>query len=1223
LIRRLSHCLRNAPVLRGSTIIDNAHSQADVTLSPAVDLAKSFPIISFRTGGNICGGNDFAKAYITSTTNLNLALQANGDAGNAATVEWQVVTYTGANVQSGDVTIAAGSTSNTATVSSVDLTKSWLIYTYNLGDGNTADIGQHLVRGLITNATTLTFDRAHEGSTTTAVQITYYLLQFTDGTTVQSGNKSFGTGDTTLAQGIMSVDTTRSIDAGGYFCRGGSSSYSTNDNLGVGWFTLDLTSGTNLQITRGLTGTSTANVGWFVVQFPSTFSHRKTITIDHTKLGASCSSSLPSFPVLIKLPSDYDLRTVANGGHVQNANGYDIVFRASDGTTALDHEMEKYVATTGELWAWVRIPSLSNSVDTIIYIYYGSSSINSPTQNPTAVWDSNYKGVWHLKETPADGVAGHVDSTGNSHTGAPQGFSDGGGGTTDSTGIAAGADYFAQDTTGTTNRIEVPDDAVLRPNGDFTIEGWVYLDAPAAADHMIYKQDTDWFSYQIWFGGSVAHFQWSDTGRNAPIAVGTTTLSASTWYHIAGVKSGTTLQVYTNGVAGTAATGATGSTYTGTDPLMFGAVYSGGGGMGGRVDEVRFSSIARGQCWLQTEYNNENSPSTFYTVGSEEATKMLVILTADGTFNNGDDNAKKTFFESLGYTVTAIADDADQATYDSAAASNNVMWMSTTIDASAATTAGQRARSLNIRIVSDDISTWGALTYYSGSNSSSSGATTIYVNNNSHYITQPFSTGNLTVFDSSTNRSGWGVALPAGATLLAELSSGGADTLFAVDTGGALYNSNTVANRRVFFGVTDNTGFSSRTANLETLIQRALEWTGSLTGSPDVTLANHDAGQETDALSTQHSVTGAELFAFQLTNNTGSAMTVDQIVFPLSAVTGISQGDFGNLQIYVDANNNGTTDPGETTVVGGTGVVNAGVTSITFTTDSTISAGATVNYILKGNVSNLVNNDTVTISLGAGNIALSSGTVGGTSPTNVTETSEADPYYYRKQITIDYTRVGASCGANLTSFPVLVKIASDDDLRTVGNAGHVQNANGYDIVFRASNGTTALDHEVDKYTPTSGELWAWVRIPTLSYSADTIIYLYYRNTAINTSQENKSGVWDNSFKGVWDLHNSFADSTSNGNTGTNNGSTDVVGEIADGRLFAAASKQYVDVPTSTSLNITGNTITVEAWINATSWADNWNLGSVVNKEDWGVGTNGYAPSGWEKPSYHRNWGGII
>jgi len=65
------------------------------------------------------------------------------------------------------------------------------------------------------------------------------------------------------------------------------------------------------------------------------FSYRKQITIDHTKVGASCSSDLTDFPVLISITSDNDLRTTANGGDVENTNGYDMIFRASDGLQGL------------------------------------------------------------------------------------------------------------------------------------------------------------------------------------------------------------------------------------------------------------------------------------------------------------------------------------------------------------------------------------------------------------------------------------------------------------------------------------------------------------------------------------------------------------------------------------------------------------------------------------------------------------------------------------------------------------------------------------------------------------------------------------------------------------------------------------------------------------------------------------------------------------------------
>ncbi len=46
-------------------------------------------------------------------------------------------------------------------------------------------------------------------------------------------------------------------------------------------------------------------------------------------------------------------------GNVKSPQGYDIIFTSdAAGNTQLDHEIEKYVAATGEIVMWVRIPTL-------------------------------------------------------------------------------------------------------------------------------------------------------------------------------------------------------------------------------------------------------------------------------------------------------------------------------------------------------------------------------------------------------------------------------------------------------------------------------------------------------------------------------------------------------------------------------------------------------------------------------------------------------------------------------------------------------------------------------------------------------------------------------------------------------------------------------------------------------------------------------------------------
>jgi hypothetical protein len=40
--------------------------------------------------------------------------------------------------------------------------------------------------------------------------------------------------------------------------------------------------------------------------------------------------------------------------------------------------------------------------------------------------------------------------------------------------------------------------------------------------------------------------------------------------------------------------------------------------MNGGLDEVRIATVARNPAWVGTEYNNQSSPATFYSVGAEE-----------------------------------------------------------------------------------------------------------------------------------------------------------------------------------------------------------------------------------------------------------------------------------------------------------------------------------------------------------------------------------------------------------------------------------------------------------------------------------------------------------------------------------------------------------------------------------------------------------------------------
>src|SRR2546426_6890686 len=200
--------------------------------------------------------------------------------------------------------------------------------------------------------------------------------------------------------------------------------------------------------------------GLVAVPDAQAFDFRKPIDINKEKVGtATAPTTLSNYPMLFSVTDPALI--LSPGGKVQKALGWDIIFRAFDADNpgdnicgagvancTLDHEIEKYDGTTGQLIAWVRIPVLrtqtSPNPSTRIYIYYGDSGVSASTEIPTGVWDTNFKGVWHLKET-----SGTVsDSTTNANTGTPT--------NTPTLGVA-GENLYATQFTGGRDYINKPD----------------------------------------------------------------------------------------------------------------------------------------------------------------------------------------------------------------------------------------------------------------------------------------------------------------------------------------------------------------------------------------------------------------------------------------------------------------------------------------------------------------------------------------------------------------------------------------------------------------------------------------------------------------------------------------------------------------------------------------------------------------------------------------------
>ena len=104
-------------------------------------------------------------------------------------IAWQVVEYESSNVQSGNVAFdETTDTTLTATLaSSITADQSLLVFSHGVPNVNVQDPPSSSgFTGAITDSTTLTFSRSAVGTVTGTDTLTYYLVEFTDATTVQS-----------------------------------------------------------------------------------------------------------------------------------------------------------------------------------------------------------------------------------------------------------------------------------------------------------------------------------------------------------------------------------------------------------------------------------------------------------------------------------------------------------------------------------------------------------------------------------------------------------------------------------------------------------------------------------------------------------------------------------------------------------------------------------------------------------------------------------------------------------------------------------------------------------------------------------------------------------------------------------------------------------------------------------------------------------------------------
>jgi hypothetical protein len=341
-----------------------------------------------------------------------------------------------------------------------------------------------------------------------------------------------------------------------------------------------------------------------------------------------------NFPVLILETLSY-LKSVANGGSVQHASGYDIAFFSDLGlTSALKFERVIWNASTGAVEFWVKVPTVSHTVDTVIYLAYGNASIVTDQADPANVWTNSFGGVLHL----GDGVTlSAADATGLTADGSISGA-------VAAAGQIVGGGSFAAPPSAdqlTTNIILEPDQATyswwykssqtvsggLAPRiwckglnsvpGTFmqiidTVDG-LGAGLPPVPCLIFYRmwltQDAYWYvdrpSVNVWHKIDVTYDRRSSA--NDPIM------------YVDGDPASVTEFQQPLGTIVSDDTAPDGKFALGNRAA------TGNRGAGSLIDEWQVASVTRSADWIKSSYNNQFDPSTFYSISSPVSGQRFLL----------------------------------------------------------------------------------------------------------------------------------------------------------------------------------------------------------------------------------------------------------------------------------------------------------------------------------------------------------------------------------------------------------------------------------------------------------------------------------------------------------------------------------------------------------------------------------------------------------------------
>lgn len=344
------------------------------------------------------------------------------------------------------------------------------------------------------------------------------------------------------------------------------------------------------------------------------YTKRIQITVQH----AYIDGNLADFPCLVKLT---DAQAVAKADIASKR--YDF-YDHNGNRLAFEQESYSEGASYANASLWVKAGNLYTSPSgdqNKLWLYYGYD-YGSDRDQPTSVWDANFKGVWHGGDATPTTLA---DSTTNANTGTKLAEGE----PVEATGKVGAA----QDYDGANDKVDVPYGSVGPVFASaFTVSMFIRPDSVNGTSGVSALFDKPFTShvdpyYQVSFAydtnQKILAYLWATGSLGVYLTSGPSSAMApiGSWTHAAMTVdlSAPYARTFVNGVQSSEGTATSGS-YTNYDSGMaFGRLKNQPAWeYDGLMEEMRISSITRSAAWLKFEYRNVAEADNELTWGSEE-----------------------------------------------------------------------------------------------------------------------------------------------------------------------------------------------------------------------------------------------------------------------------------------------------------------------------------------------------------------------------------------------------------------------------------------------------------------------------------------------------------------------------------------------------------------------------------------------------------------------------